>query len=311
MARQIDGGSSTHVCTDAAMKMIDVGGRRLAFSSSGTGSPTVVLETGLGAESSEWGFIQCSVAEFTRVCRYDRAGRGASDRAPRPRTASQMVDDLHALLCIANVPGPYVLVGHSFGGLLMRLYAHRYGSTVRGLLLVDSMHEDQFDVFGPIFPSPSPSDPPHWRQMRALWTGGWRDPQSTAEGIDFGSSLREGRAIESLGAIPMHVLTAASFLNQPLVPPEDRDGLQQRWDSLQKSFLKLSSAATQSFAPTSGHFVQRDAPQAVINAIKSLTEYARQQPCPNTYRGSEPRTADHPDPRRDLLEPDPETDTSR
>jgi len=273
-AQHIDRGTTPEVAADA-VRMLDVGGHRLAFSCTGTGSPTVVLETGLGAESSEWAFIQRGIAEFTRVCRYDRAGRGASDPAPRPRTASQMVDDLHTLLRIADIPGPYVLVGHSFGGLLMRLYAQKYASSVCGLVLVDSMHEDQFDVFGPVFPSPSPSDPAPWREMRAFWTGGWRDPKSTTEGIDFVASLREGRAIKSLGAIPMHVITAASFLNQPLVPPADRAPLQQRWDHLQKTFLKLSSAATQSFVPTSGHFVQRDAPQAVIDAIKPLIAQAR------------------------------------
>jgi pimeloyl-ACP methyl ester carboxylesterase len=89
------------------------------------------------------------------------------------------------------------------------------------------------------------------------------------------SSLREGRAIESLGAIPMHIITAASFLNQPMFPVAYRDGLQQRWDQLQKKFLKLSSVVTQSFVPTSGHFVQRDAPQAVIDAIRSLTRATR------------------------------------
>jgi len=254
------------------MQMIDVGGRRLAFSSLGAGSPTVVLETGLGAESSEWGLIQRGVAEFTRVCRYDRAGRGASDPAPRPRTASQIVDDLHTLLRIAAIPGPYVLVGHSFGGLLMRLYAHRYGSSVAGLLLVDAMHENQFDVFGPLFPSPAPSDPSPLREVRTFWTEGWRDPASTTEGIDFVSSIREAHAIESLGALPMHVITAASFLNQPMLPAAFRNSLQQHWDSLQKQFLKLSSAATQSFEAASGHFVQRDRPQAVIDAIKSLTQ---------------------------------------
>ena len=127
---------ATAIHPDPAAQMIDIGDRRIAFASRGQGSPTVVLETGLGAESGEWAAIVRGVQTFTRVCRYDRAGRGASDCASSPRSALDMVDDLHRLLRTAEVSGPYVLVGHSFGGLLMRLYAHRYGGDVVGLVLV-------------------------------------------------------------------------------------------------------------------------------------------------------------------------------
>lgn len=92
------------------------------MSCSGRGVPTVVLETGLGAESDAWLPVQRDVEQFSRVCRYDRAGRGGSDPASPPRSAGDMVRDLHALLSEAGIPGPYILVGHSFGGLLVRLY---------------------------------------------------------------------------------------------------------------------------------------------------------------------------------------------
>ena len=177
------------------------------------------------------------VQTFTRVCRYDRAGRGASDCASSPRSALDMVDDLHRLLRTAEVSGPYVLVGHSFGGLLMRLYAHRYGGDVVGLVLVDSMHDDQFDVFGKMFPPPTPSDPLALRETRAFWTGGWRNAESTAERIDFVSSIGQARQVVSLGDIPVHVITAGTFLNQPLVPAARRGDLQRRWEDLQKQFL--------------------------------------------------------------------------
>jgi len=178
-----------------------------------------------------------------------------------------MVGDLQMLLQIAAIRGPYVLVGHSFGGLLMRLFAHRYRSEVRSLILVDSMHQDQFEVFGPTFPPPTPSDPPQLRDMRNLWTGGWRNPASTLEGIDFAASFRQARAIDSLGDLPIRVLTAGTFLNSTFTPTELRPGLQQRWENLQKEFLRLSSASTQTFIHDSGHFMQRDKPQAVIDAI--------------------------------------------
>lgn len=254
--------------------MIDIGGRRLALNCTGEGAPAVILETGLGAESREWAAVQAGVRTFARVCSYDRAGRGASDPAARPRSASEMVADLHVLLRTADIRGPYVLVGHSFGGLLMRLFAHRHPQDVRGLVLVDSMHEDQFDVYGPIFPPAAAGDPPALREVRAFWTGGWRNPQSTVEGIDFVASLAQGRAIDSLRDLPIHVLTAGTFVNQPLVPAAHREDLQRRWDELQARFLKLSSAATQTFVSGSGHFMQRDCPQPIVETIAKAVAHA-------------------------------------
>jgi len=268
------------------MQMIDVGGgRRVAFACSGEGSPAVVLETGLGAESSEWAMVVRDTQEFTRVCRCDRAGRGTSDPPPTPRSALDMIDDLHRLLRAAEFPGPYVLVGHSFGGLLMRLYAARHGSDVVGLVLVDSLHEDQFDIFGGMFPLPAPTDPPALREARAYWSGGWRSVESTAERIDLVSSISQGRQVMSLGELPVHVITAGTFLNQPLVPAARREELQRRWEGLQEQFLKLSSRAAWSIVRGSGHFIQRDDPQAVIAGIKSVVEEAR------TLRDNDSRAA--------------------
>src|SRR5437763_997076 len=141
------------------IESIDIDGRRLAYARSGQGSPTVVLETGLGAESAEWAAVERGVATFAHVFRYDRAGRGASDRAPAARDAHAVVDELHGMLRRLGAPVPYLLVGQSLGGLLMRVFAKRHRSQVGGLVLVDSMHEDQFDIFGPTFPPPTPFDP--------------------------------------------------------------------------------------------------------------------------------------------------------
>ena len=126
-------------------KLIDVGGYRLHLYCTGTshsGSPTVILEAGGGGGSVGWSKIQPGVASFTRVCSYDRAGYGWSDNGPLPRTAGRIVTELHTLLTRAAVPGPYVLVGHSFGGLIVRLYAYRYPQQVAGLVLVDSISEE-------------------------------------------------------------------------------------------------------------------------------------------------------------------------
>jgi len=274
---ELEGVSAGAVISDIPTRMIDVGGRRLALTCSGRGSPVVLLETGLGAESNEWATIQRAIQPFTRVCSYDRAGRRASDRASSPRNAVDMVDDLHKLLGAAEIPGPYVLVGHSFGGLLMRLFASRHRDRVAALVLVDPMHEDQFDVFGEMFPPPTPTDLEAWRHTRAFWTGGWREPASTEERIDLVASITQVRRVVSLGDIPLHVITAGTFLNQSLIPSAPRVELQRRWEDLHKQFLKLSSRATQSIVHGSGHFVQRDDPQVVVDAIRAVI--ARAAPC--------------------------------
>ena len=107
-------------------QLIDVGGHRLHLHCTGSGSPTVVLEPGLGGASSDLAWIAPAVARDTRVCVYDRAGRGWSDATDGPQDAAQIAADLHTLLDRAHVPGPYVLAGHSFGGLYVQTFAANY-----------------------------------------------------------------------------------------------------------------------------------------------------------------------------------------
>ena len=124
--------------------MVDVGGYRLHIDCQGTGSPTVVLEAGLSEPSLTWAKVQPQIVGGSRVCVYDRAGLGWSDASPKPRSADAMTQELHTLLQNAKVPGSYVLVGHSIGGMLVRYYAHMYPSEVAGMVMVDATHEEQF-----------------------------------------------------------------------------------------------------------------------------------------------------------------------
>jgi pimeloyl-ACP methyl ester carboxylesterase len=126
-------------------QMVDVGGHRLHINCVGRGSPTVVLDAGSGGFSAQWVRVQREVAGTTRVCAYDRAGMGWSEMGPDPRDAKQITGELHALLGKAGIEGPYVLVGHSFGGMYMQTYAARYPDEVAGVALVDSSTDpDQF-----------------------------------------------------------------------------------------------------------------------------------------------------------------------
>ena len=126
-------------------QLVDVGGWRLHINCTGEGrpaQPTVILESGLGDFSVEWSLVQPRVAQFARVCSYDRAGDGWSELGPHPRTLHQIVYELHVLLDRANLRPPYVLAGHSYGGWLVRLYAYAYPAEVAGLVLIDAGADD-------------------------------------------------------------------------------------------------------------------------------------------------------------------------
>src|SRR5690349_5336558 len=126
-------------------KLVDVGGWRLHLYCTGekrAGQPTVILEPGIGDFSVEWSLVQPGVAKYARVCSYDRAGDGWSDWGPHPRTYRQIVYELHTLLDKAGVKPPFVLVGQSYGGWLVRLYALTYPSDVAGMVLVDAGADD-------------------------------------------------------------------------------------------------------------------------------------------------------------------------
>jgi pimeloyl-ACP methyl ester carboxylesterase len=271
-------------------QMVDVGGYRLHINCTGTGSPTVIIEAGLGGWSLPWNAVQEEVAKTTRVCTYDRAGMGYSEPSPQPRYAQQFSDELHTLLERANVEGPYVLVGHSLGGLTVRIFAHDYPTEVAGVVLVDSMSPRQSQSSTEIVPQTSyqasvfsfpfflgriglvrilaeplgliqtlpAQDQPAYAAFAVT-------PQTAQTFVDeaFGIqvSLAQANAVSSFGNIPLIVLTAS--LNQ-----------QTDWQMMQTELLALSSNSQQLFAE-SGHNIEEEQPEAAVAAILNMVSQLR------------------------------------
>jgi pimeloyl-ACP methyl ester carboxylesterase len=264
---------------DSEFTLVDVGGYRLALHCIGEGSPTVVLETGLGAPSEYWAPIQQEIAGLTRVCLFDRAGRGKSDPAPTttPRTCADMVADLRALLHNASIPAPYVLVGNSLGGMNARLYAYQHPEEVAGLVLVDGSHQDQFTRSVEALPEPEPNSPDSHKGFYRFWAGGgWRDPANNPENVDFVRSREQLRAIHSLGELPVVVLASEVFLQDTPARPEAGPRLHEMWQDLQRDLANLSSKGIYSVVEGSGHFIQRDRPEVVVDAIRWVLDSAPQ-----------------------------------
>jgi pimeloyl-ACP methyl ester carboxylesterase len=253
------------------MRTIFQNGRRFAYDMIGAGPVSVILETGFGAEASEWQIIADEIATRATVFLYDRAGRGASDPPTGPRDTLEMHHELNKLLEASRVTPPFVLVGHSFGGVLMRLFADRRRGDVRGLVLVESMHSKQFDIIGAAIPESTAQEPQELTQMRQFWRRGWMKTESTPELIDLPQSLKHDATILTLGAVPLHVITAASFRNLHFFADQlAKERLQNIWDDLQNGLAQLSTETSHTQLSQSGHFVQRDAPGAIVEAVMPM-----------------------------------------
>ena len=250
---------------------IDVGGYNLYLDCKGTGSPTVILESGLEGDVVTWKDVHPEVAKFTRVCRYDRAGLAHSDYGPTPRDAEMTAMDLHILLTLANVTPPYIFVGHSFGGLLIRRYAYDFPGEVSGMIFVDALHEDWWDEALALLPSDTSNDSPRLASFRLYLTDGWRDPSSNFEAMDIPAVVNQVRETGNLGDMPITVLTAGNFtVLNPGLPPELETTLANLFVEQQSRLAALSTNGTQTIVPDTGHNMPREDPQVIIDAIQVM-----------------------------------------
>lgn len=241
--------------------LVDAGGHKLRIERMGKGSPTVVFESGLAQPRNMWGTVPGEVAKYTRVVIYERAGINGSDLAPTPRTITDLVEDLHRLLKNAEVGGPYVLVGHSIGGLNVRLFASKYPEEVAGLVLVDSSHEDEYQRIGELLT-------PEAREGYLKHEGG-----GNPERVDLLASASQLKASAPLKEMPIIVLSAPGNDN----PATGGARGAQVHNELQASFQSLFPHSTRILVEKSGHFIQLDQPEIVADSISKVVQWARQK----------------------------------
>ena len=276
---------------------VDVGGYKMHIHCVGQGSPTVILDSGLGDSYFSWHKVQPQIAKFTRVCSYDRAGMGYSDSSPRARTSEVIAEELHRLLQSAAVAPPYILVAHSMGGFDVRLFASLYRKDIAGMVLVDASHPEQQKRF-----------PPALNDMDATWLReqefleftmpfgiprflGFCDEDAAARApeCNFHSvretvaelkAIRESAAqtaaAGSLGDIPLEVLSHDPDKPQPDLPEDLVKPTTDAWQQMQEELAHLSTKGTQTIAKNSGHYIQLDRPDVVIEAIRNVVDRTRQ-----------------------------------
>jgi pimeloyl-ACP methyl ester carboxylesterase len=240
-----------------ADRLVDVGRLTLHIRCAGerhAKTPIVVLEAGAGNGADTWRDTQTPIAALTRVCSYDRPGVGGSLPPPQSQSAVDTVETLHGLLQIAGEPGPYILVGHSYGGMIVRLYASRYAADVTGMILVDSAHEDQVRRFAAI-----PGGPP---------------PEATREQIDMlGMSA-------TLSERPWHASIPLVVLTRGRMGPPSRaadplfQALYRTWMDMQRDLASRSSRGEHIVATNSDHYIQNDEPSLVIDAVRRVVAAA-------------------------------------
>ena len=262
--------------------LVDIGGYRLHLWCTGDGAPAVILDAGLGGTSAGWGFVQPDVAEFTRVCSYDRAGMGYSDSGPSPRTARRIANEVAELLARSGIAGPVVLVGESIAGFNVRVFASDHPERAAGLVLVDASHEDDahevpgmarfvpllstfgvFRLLGVSFGQPIESLAPSVRQFaRATMFRASGYQAAADEIIHIRETVSEVRSSRRRLTIPVLVVTGAR-------------GADENWRRLQQDQASLSERGCLITAQQSGHVVAINQPALVVDAIRTVVDTAR------------------------------------
>jgi len=289
-------------------KSVNVGGFNLNLNCTGQGSPTVILEAGLGVPAISWRSVQSGITGFTRVCSYDRAGYDWSDPGPMPRTSARSAAELHTLLRNAGEKPPFVLVGHSFGGTNVRVYNGLFPEDVAGIVLADTGQEDlQLPDYFQQLLSIELDQRRRSRKWAALryWLGISRleaaqqidDPAlpynrqewfyfliqpgfiaaAASEIENRGASTEQLRRSGTLGDKPLIVLIARdSLLDLPL-SLENKHALNHMWVESEKRLTDLSSRGKWVMVSGTGHMIPFDRPDAIVDAVRELSVEVRKR----------------------------------
>jgi len=257
--------------------LVDIGGHKLHLRCVGPAGagPTVILEAGGGGFSRDWSLVQDLLSSRVRTCAYDRAGLGWSEPGPAPRTMRQEVFELHALLKAAKVRGPFVLVGHSIGGLLVRLYTEQHGSDVVGVVLVDPTHESavlgsvRYGGLVRLREKATGRRVPEPRRDGKASTRYNPDDDYLAEELQQIFLSRKVKP-EPLGKRPLIVLAAGRRPRPPGTSEDQWMQLRVEKDGLKIDLSRLSSNSKFVLDPSSSHAIQIDNPQLVARAIEEV-----------------------------------------
>lgn len=237
---------------DKVEQKLDIGGIELYYELLGKqhGGPTLVFDSGYGVTLDNWNPIKDEISSFSKMFIYDRAGIGKSDIDNRPRHSRQSVENLRILLVKAGIQPPYVLVGHSFGGLNIRLFASTYPEEVSGVVLLDSTHEDQNKILPSLFS----------KEVQEAYYN-----QFTLEGSlnEVEESLEQVRTSKSFGSIPLIVVTGG-------LQPFHTEESMAAWIRFQRELANLSTNKRHIIVEDAGHAIHIDRPQVVIDVIRDL-----------------------------------------
>lgn len=266
-------------------KLVDIGaGRRLLLHCVGSGSPTVVLEAGFGADASQWRDVQPDIARDTRTCAYDRAGFGFSAAPAGVRDARDEITDLRRLLARARIDPPYVVVGHSYGGVLARVFAHLHPTETAGLVLIDTVGRNGRSRQLAIWPE---------SQARTIRR---RLATTVRDGVDIAVGEALAARLTTLGDTPLAVVTAGRHDDFPRRPSSLAGAQERLWGQMQDELAQLSSNRVHVVAARSNHDVpssRSGQPAVAIRAVEAVLDAARDEtalpPCPEIFSGSDVR----------------------
>jgi pimeloyl-ACP methyl ester carboxylesterase len=283
-------------------QFVEVDNHKIHYLQEGKGGPTVVFETAFDpAGHLQWYHIQKNLPKTYTTFSYDRSGILWSERGTNPKTGEKMAEELHTLLEKSKAPKPYILVGHSFGGMLIRFFVQKYPADVAGVILVDSqypadekylspeMHKmvnqglpggflqfaNTFGMARLMFENMFPATTEYKFQNSVMPALLYKSADATLEEQDHMKSIKaEAAAINSFGSIPLCIITAGdkTRYNTFIKDQKLKSEMLQAWDKMQKDLLNLSTDSKQIIVPKSGHYINQDQPKIIEEAVNDMVK---------------------------------------